>query len=92
MSVADSRVLIGTEKVAKLVAEELLGSDMKLKDINPRELGIYIALNLSPAEIRLSGIERVGDLESQDNRPSQREVSLMMRASGYIWGTGVTSN
>ena len=38
------------------MADELLKSNMKLMDIDAKELGTYIALNMKPAEIRLAGL------------------------------------
>ena len=69
MDCETERVLIGADavglfpsldpdKCAKLVGEEFVTSDMKVQDVDYEVLTKYIAMNMSPGEIRLKGLHK----------------------------------
>ena len=46
------------EAVAKLISEEFMKTDIKVEEVDYKELGIYIAHNWSPGKIKLEGINK----------------------------------
>ena len=67
-----------------MLADEYLKSDMKVGDVDPHQLGVYIAVNMTSAEIRLDGLHNIVPRRRYDKGPRPGVGGKEARAKGRV--------